>query len=110
MQKIISVVILVIAFSSCEKAEETDQIPQWLEPRIEELASDQQYVGTVIYRYDWEGSQFYEVWIPISSCLCCEVYDSDGALYGFVSGEVQEFLDNRENDFVVWARNDADDS
>ena len=109
MKNIIVLLIVIIGLAGCERAEDQDGIPSWLEPRIEELAADQQYVGTVIHRYDWKDSQFYEVWIPISSCLCCEVYDSEGELYEFASGEVQEFLDNRENDFVVWSRNDNND-
>ncbi|MBC8374728.1 MAG: hypothetical protein H8E26_01715 [FCB group bacterium] len=103
MKNIIVLLIIIVGIVGCEKTEGNDGIPGWLEPRIEELASDQQYTGTIIYRYDWNSSQFYEVWIPISSCALCEVYDSDGDIFESATNEGQDFYDNRENQFVVWA-------
>ncbi len=64
MQRVILIILVLNVLVCCEKTEDEDGIPSWLEPRIEEL-SKPEYGGTVTYRYDWNNIQIYHVMIPI---------------------------------------------
>jgi hypothetical protein len=77
--------------------------PGWLKVRIEAMAVDPYYAGTVVYRHEWKGMFVYHVDIPLSSCAYCEVYDQAGNRIQFASdGALQDYLTNRRNELVVW--------
>ena len=106
MRKISLIAFVLMAIFGCHNTEKEDGIPDWLEPRINELTSPE-YAGTIIYRYDWNEIQLYHVMIPISSCAYCEMYSSDGDAFEFINGEQRDnFIENKENEYIVWSWQD----
>jgi hypothetical protein len=79
--------------------------PSWLKEKISLMSSDTRrfYIGTKVYRYDWHRQPVYDIFIPLSSCAYCEVYDQSGNKIQFAGDAMlQDFLSNRTNELLVW--------
>jgi hypothetical protein len=77
--------------------------PEWLNSYIEGIQDNPDYVGTKVYRYEWQENFVYHVMIPISSCAYCEVYNQSGTKIEFKDDNTfQDFLSNKKNEVIVW--------
>ncbi|MBU0472871.1 MAG: hypothetical protein KKF62_01775 [Bacteroidetes bacterium] len=100
---------LFIAFLSCQNSVESaiyekDSL-QWLKVKIESLAVHPDYVGSKVYRYEWNSNFVYHIMIPISSCAYCELYNGDGGKIQFTNDEMfSDFLKNKKNEVLIWER------
>ncbi len=65
-----------------------DDIPQWLEVKIDAMSTDLYYGGTVVYRYTWHNAYVYHIDIPASSCAYCEVYNQNGMKIQFTTDAI----------------------
>lgn len=100
---------LFIAFQSCQNSVESvyheKDTLQWLNLKIESLAVHPDYVGSKVYRYEWNSNFVYHIMIPISSCAYCELYKSDGSKIQFTNDEMfSDFLKNKKNEVLIWER------
>lgn len=77
--------------------------PQWLKDKIEQISDDKYYIGTTIYRYEWQDNYVYHFDIPVSSCMYCDVFNQAGIKLNFNNDEeLLDFINNRKNEIVVW--------
>jgi hypothetical protein len=114
MLKIILVAILFyFTFIGCKKENVTETFdyqrdtPGWLKEKINLMSGDQQYHGTIVYRYEWKNQYIYYIFIPVSSCAYCELYYQDGSKVKFTNEiSSQDFLDNKWNELIIWEWND----
>ena len=103
MKNLHFVLFLFIFLVSCEKEETTNSdIPEWLEPRIEELENSEHCNWYLIDRYLYKGEYYYDVVNSMINCILCEVYDSHGNLVNFDGNGQTDFLDNRKNRKTIW--------
>ena len=104
---------LFIAFLSCQNSVEStiyeNNSLQWLNVKIESLTVHPDYVGSKVYRYEWNSNFVYHIMIPISSCAYCELYNSDGSKLIFTNDEkFSDFLKNKKNVVLIWERKHYD--
>ena len=102
----ISSLLLLLVFG-CNKetsVEVTNDIPHWLQDKIDSMSINQYYVGTVVYRYKWNNEYVYHIEIPISSCAYCEAFNQSGIKIQFTSDtQFQDFLNNKTDQVLIWA-------
>jgi hypothetical protein len=102
----ISSLLLLLAFG-CHKetsVESTNDIPKWLQVKIDSMSANRDYFGSLIYRYKWSNEYYYHIEIPISSCAYCEVYNQNGTKIQFTSDtQFQDFLTNKTDQVLIWA-------
>lgn len=85
----------------------TDDLPEWLNVKIEEFSEDKFYVFTCLYSYDWNNEKFYHFEIPLSSCAFCELYDNNGKKPFENDNEMfLDFIQNKTNKTLIWRRED----
>ena len=101
---------LFIAFQSCQNSVESTIYEKdslhWLKVKIESLEANPDYVGSKVYRYEWNSNFVYHIMIPISSCAYRELYKSDGSKIQFTNNEmVNDFINNKKNEVLIWERN-----
>lgn len=100
--------VLLIVFSGifiygCQKdTSPVNETPTWLNNYIENIKEDPSYYGTVITRYEWKKKYYYDVDIPISSCIICDVYNQYGERMLWNDSSATDFVNNRKNGFVIW--------
>ncbi len=101
-------ILLIIGWQESNPAEPVNydkDIPVWLKQIIVVMTEDQDYYGTKVYRYEWNGKFIYHIMIPISSCAYCEVYDQEGNKITFENDSAfEEFIKNRINETLIWER------
>lgn len=103
MKNLYLVLFLFIFLVSCEKEETVNSdIPEWLEPRIEELENSEQCKWYFIDRYLYKGEYYYDVVNIGINCILCEVYDSHGNLVEWDSDVKMDFLNNRKGRVGIW--------
>lgn len=100
--------ILIFAFFlfSCDKDEIPDsEIPEWLEPRIEELKTSEQHCWSCnITRYKYNDNYYYNVYCGYWSCMFCEFYDSNGKLVDESEDfNFEDFLTNKKEETIIWS-------
>ena len=100
-------ILFVISFLfGCQK--DTSPItnvdtPEWLKNYIEDIQDNPNYLGTKIYRYEWKEKFVYHIWIPISSCAYCEIYNQKGEKISFKNDEeFQDFINKKKNEIIIW--------
>lgn len=101
MKNLILISILVLFMSSCNKENNPDN-PQWLEELIIEIQNDEFYVGSKIYRHQYENEFYYHLEIPLSSCAFCNLYEFNGDQVIWSHEELEDYLKSREKEKIVW--------
>ena len=108
MVKYLKIFLFIIVFYNlCSCIKDTSPIstgdtPDWLNNYIENIQDNPDYFGTIIYRYNWKGNFIYHIMIPISSCAYCEVYYHSGEKIVFENNMLQDFMNNKKNEVIVW--------
>ncbi len=103
MKNIFIISLLLILLVSCEKEETTDSdIPEWLQPRIEEIAKSDNCKWYFINRYSYKREYYYDIVNVGLNCISCEVYNSLGDLVNFRRDEKTDYLKNRVNRKTIW--------
>jgi hypothetical protein len=100
--------ILSLPFS-CKKENKKIEIPQWLDEMIQERENEPLYFSASVYRYQWENLFIYEFEIPLSSCMYCEVYTSNGELVSWVEYNFDNYLEQRTDKTLIWHNPDRFD-
>lgn len=102
MRKLQLITILFIMLVACEDREPAAvTIPQWLEPRIEELEADG-CIGCSISRVTYNDEFYYHVYCNYWSCSNCETYHSDGELVDWSVTNYADFLENKTRPIIIW--------
>ena len=95
--------LLVISCYKDNSVEAPTGTPEWLQAKIDSMSQNQDYYGTTVYRYKWNGAYVYHIVIPISSCAFCDVYNQSGIKLQFANdAQFQEFLNNRTDAVLIW--------
>ena len=107
MIKIIFITSFVIlSFLGCENTNEPfnyeRDTPVWLKEKINNISSNQEYWGTIVYRYELNKKYYYHIMIPISSCGYCELFDENGDKILFGDDEFSKFLQDKKNELIIW--------
>jgi hypothetical protein len=107
MFRIIFISTLLLLFvCGCHKYNSIQSIkeaPEWLQNKIDTMSLYQEYEGTILYRYKWQGAYIYHFEIPNSTCLYCAMYIQSGDTLLFVNeSEFQDFLHNKTDSALIW--------
>ena len=101
--------IVVIVSVGCQNGNSVEPFnyerdtPAWLKVKIDSMSTIQYYHGSQVHRYVWHSNYIYDIFIPVSSCAYCEVYDEDGDKIKFTSDSMlQDYLNNRKDEIIVW--------
>jgi len=79
--------------------------PGWLKVKIDSIytSNNDYYFGTEVFRYKWNDNFLFEIHIPLSSCVLCELYYYNGVKTNFTDEKtVQNYLNNRTDKVLVW--------
>ena len=80
--------------------------PAWLKVKIDSMSTNHFYVGSQVFRHVWHNNYTYYIFIPVSSCVYCEVYNENGEKIKFTGDNMlQDYLNNRKNEVLVWQWN-----
>ncbi len=94
---------LLLFLISCEKEDTPNtEIPDWLQPRIEELENSEQCHFYSISRDTYKNQFYYDILNIAVNCILCEVYDAQGNLVEWGSDVKMDFLNNRKGRVGIW--------
>ena len=108
---IVSFLALIFFLNSCSSGSYSEtynfneSTPEWLKEKIDSIsnASGNYYDLTKVYRYDWKESFIYYFYIPVSSCMYCELYDENGNKITAVNDSLlQNTLKTRDGEVLIW--------
>jgi len=111
MSKVYIIISILFFFFYCSENNTSGfdyerDTPGWLKVKIDSMSSDPAYVLTKVYRYNYNSSFIYHIWIGLSSCLYCELYNQKGKKVTFNSDEeLQDFLNKKKNEIIIWKSN-----
>jgi hypothetical protein len=95
--------LLIIACHHDNGVKPAENIPVWLDAKIDSMSGNLYYAGSVICRYTWNKAFVYHIDIPVSSCAYCELYDQRGAKIQITNdAQFKDFLNNKTNAVVIW--------
>ena len=104
MKNLYLISFLFIFLASCEKEETPKpEIPEWLEPRIEEIESMNLCATCSISRTNYQNQLYYHVYCGIWSCSHCEVYNSSGNLVDWSKINFEDFAESEKNAITIWS-------
>ena len=94
---------LLLFFISCEKEESLNtEVPEWLQPRLEELANSGQCYGCAVTRITFDNEYYYHLYCGYWSCMYCQLYDSSGKLVEWSADNFNSFLSEKKDEVVLW--------
>ncbi len=102
MKKLFPFLLALLVFGACEKQRFEDKNPTWLDQLIEEMEVKPYYGGSYINQYTWQNHFYYEITIPVSSCMYCDVYDYEGNRINWEENEIDDYLENRSKKLLIW--------
>ncbi|MBN2664120.1 MAG: hypothetical protein JXR68_10765 [Bacteroidales bacterium] len=94
--------LIISSLWSCEKISQKNSLPDWLETLTDSLEVNDYYWGSKIYQYKLEKEYYYDLQIPISSCMYCNIYTEQGNLVNWTNKDIEDYLENRKNELIVW--------
>lgn len=106
MRRLVLIVLLSFMLFSCDKEndEKFPANPDWLTEKISQMKTDDFYVGTVVYGYEWNNEYYYLISIGLSSCVMCEFYSYQGVKVEWTQEKIDDFQNNGKRIKVVWER------
>lgn len=103
MKKIIVILLIFFVGISCKEVETIQEIPAWLQEKINSYDGNCVYYGSKATRYKWRNELVYEITIPVSSCKMCDVYYSNGdSVLWSDSLKTTDFTSERTNKKILW--------
>ena len=109
MKKYIFFLFVIVLLVNCQNQNSVESFnyerdtPAWLKVQIDSMSTNQYYHGSQVYRYIWHNDFIYDIFIPVSSCVYCEVFNKDGAKITFTGDNMlQDYLNNRKNEVLIW--------
>ena len=103
MNKLYLITFIFLFLISCQKEETLNpDIPDWFLPQIEELEKSGQCYGCTITQITFNSKMYYHLYCGYWSCMYCNIYDNNGKLVEWVAEEFNNFLQNKNNEIVIW--------
>ena len=109
MKKYIFFLFVIVLLVNCQNQNSVESFnyerdtPAWLKVQIDSMSTNQYYHGSQVYRYIWHNDFIYDIFIPVSSCVYCEVFNKDGAKITFTGDNMlQDYLNNRKDEILLW--------
>ena len=109
MKKYIFFLFVIVLLVNCQNQNSVESFnyerdtPAWLKVQIDSMSTNQYYHGSQVYRYIWRNDFIYDIFIPVSSCVYCEVFNKDGAKITFTGDNMlQDYLNNRKDEILLW--------
>lgn len=101
--------LLLVVLSSCKKDNSVEpynyerDTPAWLKAKIDSISTNHFYHGSKVYRHIWHNNYTYYFFIPLSSCMYCEVYYANGDKIKFTDTNMgQDYVNNRKAEVLIW--------
>lgn len=105
MKKVALFLFLSLLLFSCGKDNaEFPENPDWLNEMISQMETDDYYVGTIVYAYEWNNEYYYLISIGLSSCVMCEFYNYQGVKVEWTQDKIDDFRKKGNRIKVVWSR------
>lgn len=103
MNKLYLVSLLLFLFISCNE-DETPQkeIPEWIQPIIENLDNSGECYGCSLAEINYNNKTYYHLYCSYWSCMYCNLYDSNGNTVEWETEDFSSFLTNKSDDVVIW--------
>ncbi len=93
---------MIVLILACEdRTPDPKTIPDWMEPRVEELESSD-CPGCKITRVTYMDEYFYQVYCNYWSCLYCEVYHYNGDSVDWTVTDQADFIASQSNPVILW--------
>ena len=104
MKNLYLISFLFIFLVSCEKEETiSSDIPEWLQPRIEELENLEHCFDCSLTRITFNNEFYYHIYCGLWSCVYCEMYDKNGKLVNWSADNFNNFLSEKKDEVVLWS-------
>ena len=105
MKNLYLILFLLIFIASCEKEDTPNiEIPDWLQPRIEEIENSEHCFDCSLTRITYQKEYYYNIYCLYSSCAYCELYSDNGKLVREIEGfNFEDFLTNKKDEVVLWS-------
>lgn len=104
MKKFFFILVVFIVSISCEDRTPVEPtIPNWLEPRLEELENSGECYGCTVQQSTYNDELFYHLYCSYWSCSHCEVYHFNGTLVEWSEEfSLGDWLENRQQISILW--------
>jgi hypothetical protein len=103
--RFILLAFITTLFACEERLPEEPTVPEWLQPRIEELEASDNCIGCTIKRTTYLDEYYFHVYCNFWSCSHCEVYHHDGQLVNWEEINFADFLEKQVNTTIIWQCN-----
>jgi len=111
LKTLLTSAFLILTITNCHKEITANNYnypkdtPEWLQTKIDSIATIKYYALTKVYSYKWTEKLIYHFSIPLSSCIYCELYDEVGNRF-ILSGDsvAQDFMQNKKEKTLIWER------
>ena len=77
-------------------------VPSWLRHFLLNLNNDRYYQGSVLYRYMWKGSYYFQLEVPSETSTFMHLINQKGEFLKWPNNHLQEFMNERSGEVVVW--------
>ena len=104
MKKITLIFLFSLILFSCKKDEKFPTNPDWLNAKISQMETQIDYVGTVVYAYEWNNEYYYLISTGLSNCMMCEFYDYKGVKIEWRDDKIADFQKNGKRVKVIWQK------
>jgi hypothetical protein len=103
MKKYFLISFLLLLFISCEKEESLNtEVPEWLQPELEELEKSGKCYDCSVTRITFENEFYYHLYCGYWSCRYCKLYNKNGKLVDWSDTKFSDFLENEKDETVIW--------
>lgn len=103
MKKALVFLPLLFCLGSCDIEESAQpDLPQGILDFIAEIQQNSTYVGTRLFRYIWNGNDYYEFDIPFSSCIACYLFDARGNRITLEQADLLLYISERGARRLMW--------
>ncbi len=102
MYKYLLVALFIFQCIACDKEENDDRIPHWLDEMIQERQDTDLWEPASVIRYVWNEEYIYEFNNPLLSCAFCEIYFEDGEKVNWEVYDITDYLLRRTNYLVIY--------
>lgn len=108
MKNLLLLPLLLFFLVSCQKDELNTEIPEWLQPRIEELDKSSNCFDCELTRYTFNDEFYYHIYCGYWSCLYCELYNKNGNLVEWGVTDFNDFMSEKKDELVIWSCSEKD--
>ncbi len=102
MDQFLKLVLLSVTLFNDMNESETSVWPNWLNSFVRNLNKDDHYVGTTLHRYLWHGQVYFQLDIPSTECIYCQIISYHGEFLQWPDYHYDRFFEERTHEQLIW--------